>query len=213
MIRSEEVFKKNRYTMVQEQIIARGVKDDRVIQAMLKVPRHFFVPQENLDEAYEDFPISIGFGQTISQPYIVAYMLEKLELDPSDRVLEIGSGSGYVLAVLSRMVQQVYGVEVLQDLVERSQSTLMRLGYDNVTIELGDGRKGWTDQSPFDAILVSAASSELPVALSEQLSERGRLIYPQDSGSYQTLILCQKQHDGLSHQELLGVRFVPLIHR
>ncbi len=202
-----------RHEMVDRQIISRGVRDERVIASMDKVPRHLFMPAANRGEAYEDRPVPIGQGQTISQPYIVAYMTEALRLKPDDRVLEIGTGSGYQAAVLAEIVSEVYTIEILPDLAMKAQHVLEEvLGYTNIHFRVGDGYLGWPEQAPYDAIIVTAAPEEIPPALVEQLAEGGRIIAPV-GGQWeaQYLILGVKENCEMKTTNLLGVRFVPMV--
>jgi len=197
--------------MVRIQVAERGVRDRRVLDAMLNVPRHEFVPESLRDQAYEDHPLPIGAGQTISQPYIVAVMLEYLALQPTDRVLEVGTGSGYVTALLSRMCVEVYSVERHTELAASAEATLERLGYSNVKIRVGDGGQGWPEYAPFDAIVVSAATSEVPPALFAQLREGGRMVVPVGPPTSQELQLTRKVNGQPEVQVLEGCRFVPLV--
>ncbi len=210
VVNSNPDYEQARRNMVEYQIKARGIKDKRVLSAMLKVPRHLFVPEEMKDMAYRDEPLPIGYGQTISQPYIVAYMTEALKLRPEDKVLEIGTGSGYQTAILAELVRDVYTIEIIPELSERAQETLKNLGYTNIEFLIGDGSKGWPEKAPFDAILVSAAPAEVPPALVEQLQINGRLVIPVGTDS-QELVLIKKTKKGLEKTRLIGVRFVPLI--
>ena len=200
-----------RERMVRVQLAARGIHDRRVLEAMLDVPRHEFVPEALRDRAYEDHPLPIGAGQTISQPYIVAVMLEYLALQPTDRVLEVGTGSGYVTALLSRMCAEVYSVERHAELAAVAEATLARLGYSNVKIRVGDGSQGWREYAPFDAIVVSAATSEIPPALLGQLREEGRMIVPVGPPVSQQLQLIRKVNGHPEVQVMEGCRFVPLV--
>jgi protein-L-isoaspartate(D-aspartate) O-methyltransferase len=197
--------------MVRTQLEERGIRDQRVLGAMFEVPRHEFVPEEFQAEAYEDHPLPIGFGQTISQPYIVAVMLQHLALQPSDRALEVGAGSGYATALLSRLCAEVYSVERHRELADAAQSTIKRLGYSNVTIKVADGSQGLPESAPFDAILVSAATPAMPPALFVQLREGGRLVVPVGFSMSQQLQLIRKVGGGVEVRELEGCRFVPLI--
>jgi protein-L-isoaspartate(D-aspartate) O-methyltransferase len=203
-------YKQARQNMVEYQIKGRGIKDKNVLGAMLKVPRHLFVPEEMRDLAYRDEPLPIGHGQTISQPYIVGYMTEALKLQPGDRVLEIGTGSGYQTAILAEIVSEVYTIELIPELSLRAQETLKSLGYKNIEFLTGDGSKGWPEKAPFEAILVSAAPAEVPPALIEQLKIDGRLIIPVGTDS-QELVLIKRTKKGWEKTRLIGVRFVPLI--
>jgi protein-L-isoaspartate(D-aspartate) O-methyltransferase len=204
-------FDVQRENMVRMQLESRGLRDRRVLQAIRDVPRHEFVPEALRDQAYQDHPLPIGAGQTISQPYIVAAMLEHLALQPTDRVLEVGTGSGYVTALLSKLCAEVYSIERHADLALRAQATLARLGYSNVKIRLGDGSQGWPEYAPFDAILVSAATSEIPTALFAQLREGGRMIIPIGQPASQELQLIRKVNGQPEVQILEGCRFVPLV--
>jgi protein-L-isoaspartate(D-aspartate) O-methyltransferase len=197
--------------MVRSQIAERGIRDERVLDAMRAVPRHEFVPESFRQDAYEDHPLPIGEGQTISQPYIVAAMLEYLALQATDRVLEIGAGSGYVTALLSLLSSEVYSVERHAALAVLAESTLRRLEYRNVKIRVGDGRQGWAEYAPFDAILVSAATLEMPPALFAQLREGGRMMAPIGPPSSQELQLIRKVSGQPDFRILEGCRFVPLV--
>jgi protein-L-isoaspartate(D-aspartate) O-methyltransferase len=204
-------FDVQRAKMVQSQLAARGIRDDRVLAAMREVPRQEFVPEALRDQAYEDHPLPIGSGQTISQPYIVAVMLEHLGLQPADRVLEIGTGSGYVTALLSRLCAEVYSIERHVDLAAAAEATLARFGYSNVKARVGDGRLGWPENAPFDAILVSAAAFEMPPALFAQLRDGGRMIVPVGPPASQELQLIRKINGQPEVEVLEGCRFVPLV--
>lgn len=197
--------------MVRTQLAERDIRDARVLDAMRTVPRHEFVPESLRESAYEDHPLPIGEGQTISQPYIVAAMLERLNLQPEDRVLEIGTGSGYVTALLSLLCDEVYSVERHANLAAAAQRTLQKLNYLNVTIKVGDGRQGWPEHAPFDAILVSAATAEIPPALFAQLREGGGMILPFGPAVSQELQLITKVEGCPNVTILEGCRFVPLV--
>jgi protein-L-isoaspartate(D-aspartate) O-methyltransferase len=198
--------------MVREQIVARGIEDPRVLEAMGRVPRHEFVPTAQRGEAYEDWPLPIGYGQTISQPYIVAFMTAALEPEPGDRVLEIGTGSGYQAAVLSCLVAEVYTVEIVDPLARRAEADLKRLGYTNVKVRAGDGHQGWPEAAPFDAIIVTCAPEQVPQALVDQLRVGGRMIIPVGSQwGAQELYLLRKKPTGMERQGVLPVRFVPMV--
>ena len=197
--------------MVQNQIEARGISDKSVLNAMRAVPRHLFMPMESRRSAYADHAMPIGEGQTISQPYIVAFMTETLDLRNSDRVLEIGTGSGYQAAVLAEMVAEVYSLEIKKILHNRSTATLKNLGYRNVTTAHADGYYGWEQHAPFSAIMITAAVNHIPHLLLEQLLDGGRLILPLgDPYGYQQLVLVTKLGDRYRVEHVLGVRFVPM---
>jgi len=197
--------------MVQKTIEARGVTDEMVLDAMRSVPRHLFVPPDNVDIAYGDHPLPIGYGQTISQPYIVAWMTELLELQPGDKVLEIGTGSGYQAAVLTELEGvEVYTIEIVPELAEIAAKRLEELGYTGVKVRQGDGYYGWSEHAPFDAIIVTAAPDHLPAPLVEQLVEGGRLVIPiGPPGGYQTLWQFVKEGDDVTAYSMGGVAFVP----
>jgi protein-L-isoaspartate(D-aspartate) O-methyltransferase len=204
-------FGAQRDEMVRAQLAERGIRDSRVLDAMRSVPRHEFVPEALRQHAYEDRPLPIGEGQTISQPYIVAAMLEHLALEATDRVLEVGTGSGYVTALLSLLCAEVYSVERHAQLVSLAKDTLRRLEYNNVYIKVGDGRCGWAEYALFDTVLISAATAEMPTDLFDQLREGGRMVVPIGPPSGQELQLICKV-DGLPLVKVLeGCRFVPLV--
>lgn len=204
-------MQRQREEMVRVQLAERGLHDVRVLAAMASVPRHEFVPEELRQDAYQDHPLPIGDGQTISQPYIVAAMLEHLALRATDRVLEVGTGSGYVTALVSLLCAEVFSVERYASLAASAEATLLRLGYANVTIKVGDGSLGWCEHAPFDAIIVSAATAEVPAPLFTQLSDGGRMIIPVGSPFSQELQLIVKQNGQPEAQILEGCRFVPLV--
>jgi protein-L-isoaspartate(D-aspartate) O-methyltransferase len=206
-------FEDARREMVARQIRARGIQSQAVLEAMQSVPRHLFVPPEAIFAAYADEPLPIGAGQTISQPFMVAAMAEALSLEPHERVLEIGAGSGYQAAVLSRLAREVISVEAQPELVTSAQERLARLGYSNVRIEKGDGSLGWPADAPYDAILVTAAAPAVPPPLIEQLAERGRLVIPVGPAEHQNLLRIFKREGGVSQQSLYACRFVPLLGR
>lgn len=211
MIFRQQSFQAQRELMVSMQLANRGIRDPRVLTAMGTVPRHEFVPVPLRQAAYEDHPLPIGEDQTISQPYIVAAMLEHLALRPTDRVLEVGTGSGYVTALLSVLCAEVYSVERHPSLAASAKTTVQRLGYRNVTVRIGDGGEGWSEHAPYDAVLVSAATAEVPAPLFDQLAEGGRMIIPVGSPMSQELQLIRKLN-GKSEVTLLeGCRFVPLV--
>ncbi|GJQ60619.1 MAG: protein-L-isoaspartate O-methyltransferase [Candidatus Scalindua sp.] len=209
----EEEYVLRRKKMVKSQIAARGVKDKEVLEAMETVPRHLFVPEELRGFSYRDEPFSIGLGQTISQPYIVALMTEMLELNSDDIVLEIGTGSGYQAAVLATIVQKVYTIEIIEELGIQATERLKRLGYSNVDVKIADGSLGWPDKSPFDAIIVTAAAEKIPSALIHQLKRGGRLVIPVDNAYLgQDLLIVEKDDEGETDiKKTIPVRFVPLV--
>jgi len=207
----DERFAILRKQMVNGQLRARGIRDERVLAAMGKVSRHLFVAREYQDSAYEDHPLPIGAGQTVSQPYIVAFMLEALALNGSEVVLEVGTGCGYQTALLAELAGQVYSVERIESLGMRAQTTLRGLGYANVSLAIGDGSQGWSEHAPFDAIVVSAAAPQVPQALLEQLREGGRMVIPVGPEEAQELKLVRKHGGRTVVTSLEGCRFVPLI--
>jgi protein-L-isoaspartate(D-aspartate) O-methyltransferase len=205
-----DAFQELRKQMVSSQIEARGVKDPGVLESMLNVERHLFVPQEYVNQAYADHPLPIGYGQTISQPYIVALMTEVVQIKSGTRVLEVGTGSGYQAAVLAEMGVEVFTVEIIPELAESAAAILNDLGYENVKVQASDGYFGWKEYAPFDAIVVTAAPDHMPQPLADQLAEGGRMVIPIGPiGSVQTLWLFEKQEGELQATNLGGVRFVP----
>ena len=198
--------------MVDTQIVPGGVTDRAVVAAMRRVPRHRFMPESESEDAYGDFPISIGHEQTISQPFIVAYMTQALQLKPDEKVLEIGTGSGYQAAILAELVSKVFTIEIVEPLAARAKEVLAELGYRNVIVRTGDGYQGWPEESPFDAIILTAAPKQVPSPLLEQLAVGGRLIVP--VGAYpQRLLLIRRTEEGYQETELLPVAFVPMTGR
>lgn len=196
--------------MVRRQIKGRGIEDPDVLRAMEKVRRHLFVPEGFRSAAYDDRPLPIGQGQTISQPYIVALMTELAAVEPGDRVLEVGTGSGYQAAILAEMAEKVYTVEIVEELGKTARKRLDRLGYDNVRVRIGDGFRGWSEHAPFEAIVVTAAPPEIPGPLKEQLAQDGRLVIPVGE-SWQELKVVEKTKDGtLKENAIIPVRFVPM---
>ena len=208
---AEEAFATDRKRMVAEDIVRRDIKDPRVLEAMEKVPRHRFVPEEYLSEAYADHPLPVGHGQTISQPYIVALMTQHLLLEPGDKVLEIGTGSGYQAAILAELTDEVYSVEIIEPLGQQAEARLKELDY-NVHCKIDDGYYGWEEYAPFDAIIVTCAPDHVPHPLIRQLKDGGRLVIPVGPpGFYQTLWLIQRKGEQFQNFNLGGVRFVPLL--
>jgi len=209
----EQVQKEKRLRMVETQIKARGVRNERVLEAMRKVPRHKFVPARQLRAAYDDRPLPIGHGQTISQPYIVAFMTELLEPKPDHKVLEVGTGSGYQAAVLAELVSKVYTIEIIKALGEPAKERLEKLGYENVKVKVADGYHGWEEHAPFDSIIVTCAASHVPPPLIKQLKPGGRMCIPVGTVfGPQHLYIIVKQKDGsVKSKSVLPVRFVPLV--
>jgi len=195
--------------MVDQQLRQHDIVDPRVLAAMREVPRHRFVPPEMAAQAYDDTPLPIGYGQTISQPYIVAYMTQALEVRPEDRVLEIGTGSGYQAAVLARIAKEVYTIEIVPELAARAAGILRELGYDRVHVREGDGYAGWPEHAPFDRVIVTAAPDHIPQPLVDQLAVGGRLVIPVGDVRQQMTIVT-KTKDGVVERRTIGVRFVPL---
>jgi protein-L-isoaspartate(D-aspartate) O-methyltransferase len=207
--RSEEEWAAQRERMVREQLQARAIKDPRVLEVMRTVPRHLFVPEGQRGQAYGDYPLPIGHSQTISQPYIVAFMTQALATAPDQKVLEIGTGSGYQAAVLARLVRDVYTIEIVEPLAARARTTLQELGFGNVHVRTGNGYLGWPEQAPFDRIIVTAAPEELPQALVEQLKVGGRMAIPVGVGDQELRIL-RRTASGVETLDTLPVRFVPM---
>jgi len=206
-------FADARKMMVERQIGAPGrdIEDERVLAAMNKVPRHEFVPEDQRNRAYADQPLPIGYGQTISQPYIVAFMTAALDLEPTDRVLEIGTGCGYQAAVLAELAHHVYTIEIVEPLAKRAKATLERLGYDNISVKVGDGYEGWPEHAPFDAIIVTCAPDHVPAALVDQLAEGGRMVIPVGEQHLpQHLDVLEKKNGAVEREAVLPVRFVPM---
>ncbi|HWY52317.1 MAG TPA: protein-L-isoaspartate(D-aspartate) O-methyltransferase [Chthoniobacterales bacterium] len=209
--RSTSEFAAERQKMVEEQLKPRGIHDERVLAAMAKVPREAFVPENMRTQSYADSALPIGHDQTISQPFIVAYMTEQLRLQPSDRVLEIGTGSGYHAAVLAELAKEVYTVEIVEPLAKEASARLARLDYNNAHVKIGDGYQGWPEVAPFDAIIVTCAPDKVPEPLAQQLKEGGRMIIPVGSGMMdQQLYLLEKTNGELAQRAILPVRFVPM---
>ena len=202
-------FAARRQAMVERQIEARGIRTPTVLAAMHKVPRHRFVPPGAANLAYEDHPLPIGLAQTISQPYIVAYMTEAAEISPNDKVLEIGTGSGYQAAVLGEVAREVYTIEIIPELAERARGVLAELGYANVRVKAGNGYLGWPEHAPFDAIVVTAAPDEVPQALVDQLAVGGRMVIPVGSAN-QDMMIIERTKSGVVERRTIPVRFVPM---
>lgn len=205
----KEAYRDERLLMVKNQIEARGITDERVLEAMREVPRHLFIPERLKERAYDDSPLPIGQDQTISQPYIVALMTQLLELDGDERVLEIGTGSGYQAAVLSKLADSVYTIEILCDLAESAEAVIKRLEYDNVSVRCGDGYHGVPEAAPFDRVIVTAAPDHIPDPLIEQLKVGGIMVLPVGD-FYQELIVVEKTEKGLERRRSIPVRFVPM---
>lgn len=200
-----------RKRMIQEQLIPRGIKNPTVLNVFSKIERHKFIPESLRNGAYADFPLSIGEGQTISQPYIVALMTECLDLTGKEKVLEIGTGSGYQTAILAELAGEVYSIERFEVLTERAQTLLSELGYKNIKIKVGDGTLGWEEAAPFDRIIITAASPKIPLPLIEQLADSGKLILPLGESLAQVLTLVEKKEGKLKSMDICGCVFVPLV--
>lgn len=210
-INSEDSFEVQRETMVRYHLAGRDIDDQSVLSVMREVPRHLFIPASLVEHAYADHPLPIGNDQTISQPYIVALMTQSIEPDPGDKVLEIGTGSGYQAAVLSRIVGEVYTIEIVSELGRRAEKTLKELGYDNVFVRIGDGYKGWPEEAPFDAIIVTAAPVTVPRPLIDQLADGGKMVIPVGATTEtQTLKVLTRRGDEIVEEEIAPVRFVPM---
>lgn len=207
----EEEYSGLRHRMVEEQLRARGIADRRVLNAMDRVPRHRFIPPGLREMAYADSPLPIGEDQTISQPYVVAVMTEALRVGPGDRVLEVGTGSGYQAAVLAEMGVEVFTVEYLEKLSATARRMLERLDYDGIHYRVGDGRSGWLEEAPFDGIIVTAAPESLPHSLSEQLVPDGNLVIPVGRWDQDLYVYTRKENGTMAYQRLFAVRFVPLV--
>ena len=208
---TEITWEKEAEDMVQAQIAKRGVADQRVLEVMSQTPRHLFVPDPYVPQAYQDGPLPIGYDQTISQPYIVALMTELLQLTGDEKVLEIGTGSGYQAAVLAQLTKSVYTIEIVEPLAKSSSVLLKKLGHDNVIVKWGDGYQGWPEHSPFDRIIVTAAPEEIPQALIDQLAIGGRMVLPVGK-HYQELVLVTKNEKRVTRKDIIPVRFVPMVH-
>jgi len=206
---SGDPYAEMRWGMVEDQIISRGIRDSAVINAMLRIPRHEFVPAKFRESAYNDSPIPIGRGQTISQPYIVALMSEILRPAPGRKILEVGTGSGYQTAVLAETGAEVYTIEIIPEIAERTRLLLEKLGYADINFRIGDGYAGWEENAPYDGIIVTAAPGNVPEALVSQLKEGGRMVIPV-GGEEQELLLIEKSEKGVAYRKVTSVRFVPM---
>jgi protein-L-isoaspartate(D-aspartate) O-methyltransferase len=200
-----------RKRMVEEQLMPRGINDQKVLQAFYKVERHLFMPRELRETSYADYPVPIGEGQTISQPFIVALMTECLGLSGEEKVLEIGTGSGYQTAILAELAKEVYSVERFAKLSKNAESALRETGYQNVKLKVGDGSLGWPEEAPFDRIIITAASPRIPLPLTEQLKDGGRLVLPLGESFSQMLTVVEKKGNKLESTEVCGCVFVPLV--
>jgi protein-L-isoaspartate(D-aspartate) O-methyltransferase len=207
----QEKFAERRRSMVKNQIRGRGIVEEEVLEAFFRVERHLFVPAGYRNQAYSDHPLPIGYGQTISQPYIVAFMTEALDLQRKDKVLEIGTGSGYQAAILGELCDSVFSIEIVKKLGESASELLLELGYDNVQVRVGDGYQGWTEFSPFDRIIVTCAPSKIPSPLSQQLKEGGKMVIPVGDRGSQSLYIFEKKNGVLIKIDELGVLFVPMV--
>ena len=210
-VKMDNNFEERRNRMVQGQIMARGISDKEVLEAMLNVERHLFIPASYLHAAYADQPLPIGDGQTISQPYIVALMTESLDLKAGDKVLEIGTGSGYQAAILAEICDSVFSIEIYESLYKRAGTLLGELGYENIFLKHGDGYQGWKEYAPFDAIIVTCAPTHVPPALENQLAEGGRMVIPTGTQYSQELYFLKKENAKLVQDDIVPVRFVPMI--
>ncbi|MBS3757201.1 MAG: protein-L-isoaspartate(D-aspartate) O-methyltransferase [Desulfobacterales bacterium] len=208
---TDDRYAQEREQMVQKQLKRRGISDERVLSAFRRVKRHLFVPQNYLDLAYSDQPLPIGHNQTISQPYIVAFMTETLDLKETDRVLEVGTGSGYQAAILAQICQEVYTIEIIPELGRSARKLLADRGYTNVHVRIGDGYKGWAEHAPYDAIIVTCSPTHVPEPLGKQLAEEGCMIIPVGKKFAQELIRLRKKEGELVEESVLPVRFVPMV--
>jgi protein-L-isoaspartate(D-aspartate) O-methyltransferase len=197
--------------MVEEQLMCRGIKNQKVLDAFRKVERHKFIPEDLRNNSYSDYPLPIGEGQTISQPYMVALMTECLGLTGGDKILEIGTGSGYQAAILAELAKEVYTIERFDSLAKRAEGVLNELGYKNIKIKVGDGTLGWPEEAPFDKIIITAATPRVPLPLTEQLKENGKLVLPLGESFSQILTVIEKRKDKLETLEVCGCVFVPLV--
>jgi protein-L-isoaspartate(D-aspartate) O-methyltransferase len=206
---AKDEYKRERREMIEQQIRARGIEDGSVLEAMLKVPRHEFVPENLAKQSYKDSPLPIGLNQTISQPFIVAYMTEAADISKKDKVLEIGTGSGYQAAILGELAKEVYTIEIIPELAERSTRVLQQLGYKNVFVKTGNGYLGIPEQAPFDAIVVTAAPDEIPQTLIDQLAVNGKMVIPVGNAN-QEIVVIKKTKKGITEKRTMKVRFVPM---
>ena len=207
----ESGFEQERKKMAEEQLVARGINDKKVLDAFIKVPRHKFIPQGRISEAYGDYPVSIGEGQTISQPYMAALMTQCLKLKKTDKVLEIGTGSGYQAAILAELAFEIYTVERFSSLSKRAQKILKDLGYSNIKLKVSDGTLGWAEFAPYDGIIVTSGAPQAPQPLKEQLKEGGRLVIPIGGSFSQTLTVIKRDKDKFTEGQICGCAFVPLV--
>jgi protein-L-isoaspartate(D-aspartate) O-methyltransferase len=213
VVAAQDSYQRQREAMVRDTIEARGVRSPNVLRVLRAVPRHLFIPESRRQAAYEDHPVPIGHGATISQPYIVALMTELLEPAPTQKVLEIGTGSGYQAAVLAKLTSHVYSIEIVPELAKSAAATLKSLGYSNVTVRHGDGYKGWPEEAPFDRIIVTAAPPEIPKTLLDQLKPGGKLVAPVGSSVFgQELVVAEKSREGkVRTRSIIPVAFVPMV--
>lgn len=212
MVHLKNLFSSHMKAMISNQIVSRGIKDTQVIDAMRKVPRHLFVPENRKESAYDDRPLPIGEGQTISQPYIVAFMTKSLELSLADVVLEIGTGSGYQAAILAEIVREVYTIEIIPGLGEAARERLEKMGYKNISVKIGDGHKGWPEKAPFNGVIVTCAPEKIPKPLIDQLAKDGRMIIPLgEERGIQKLVLIRKDRGMVIKKEVMDVLFVPMV--
>jgi len=208
----DDEFTRLRFKMVEQQIKNRGIRDANVLEAFIRIPRHIFVPIQYQSRSYDDTPLPIGFNQTISQPYIVAFMTEILKPDKNMKVLEIGTGSGYQAAILGYLCKEVYSIEIIDSLAARSIKLFEKEGYTNIMVKTGDGYKGWKEHAPYDAIIVTCAPAKIPQPLIDQLAEGGRMIIPAGESYNQKLHFVEKENGKITHKETLSVLFVPMLH-
>ncbi|MGM0613230.1 MAG: protein-L-isoaspartate(D-aspartate) O-methyltransferase [Bacteroidota bacterium] len=212
VFQDEEWWKSKLNQMIEEQIKARGITDERLLEAIRNTPRHKFVPEKYEHAAYKDGPLPIGHGQTISQPYIVALMTDKLDLQGDEKVLEIGTGSAYQAAILSQMASEVYTIEIVEELAREATQRVDKMGYDNVHVRHGNGYKGWPEHAPFDRIIVTAAPEEIPEELIEQLAVDGKMVLPVGKHAQTLKVVTKDKQGDISEKVITGVRFVPMIH-